>query len=148
MVVQATIRQDVFAAVSALIIANKPQYTHNGTTYTYTMVSEYPENDSVFPCIVLNKSAIKLPAITMNAETFEPEIEIPMDFYAIAGHGKKAIDIAQDSLMNTFIGNISSFIATNKLIPQDDFWQDSGSTTFEDNNQILHNATSTVRFKL
>jgi hypothetical protein len=50
--------------------------------------------------------------------------------------------------MNAFIGNISTFITTNKLIPQEDFWKDSGNSTFEDKGQIIHTATSTVRFKL
>jgi hypothetical protein len=146
---EATIRQGVFSAISTLIIANKPTYTHNGTTYTYIVVAEYPDTDSMFPCIVINKANILMPTITMDAVTLDREIEVPMDFYAKETQGgKKAIDIAQDSIMNTMVGNIPTFIATDKLVPQEDFWQDSGSSVFEDKKQVLNTATSTVRFRL
>lgn len=148
MVELATVRQDAFSAISALIIANKPTYTYNGTVYTYTVVAEYPETDSVFPCIVLNKASINFPVITMDAGTGDTEIEMPIELFAKAKHGKKVIDSALDSLMNTFIGNVSTFISTNKLCPKDDFLQDSGNSTFENKNQIINTATLTVRFKL
>lgn len=148
MVSSATIRQDVFDAIRTLIIANKPTYTYNGTTFTYTVLAEYPGEDGVFPCIVINKANIVMPTITMDAQTLDREIEVPMDFYAKEAHGKKAIDVGQDGLMDTFTTNIPTFIATNKLIPQEDFWQDSGNSTFEDKKQVLNMATSTVRFKL
>lgn len=148
MVSEETIRQDVFTAIRTLLIANKPTYTYDGDTITYTIVAEYPKDDSVFPCIVINKSMVSLTTLTLDAETSDKGIEVNMDFYAKEEHGKKAIDIAQDSVMHTFVGNVPTFVSTDKLIPTEDFWTDSGNSTFQDKNQIINTATSTARFKL
>lgn len=143
-----TIRQDVFTAIRALIIANKPTYTYDGTVYTYGVVAEYPRDNPNFPSIVLNKSNINVIPLTMDAETLDYTVEVKLDFYAKELHGKKAIDVAQDGLLATFIGNISTFIVTDGIIPQEDFWTDDASTIFEDNKQIINSATSTMRFTL
>lgn len=148
MVTLATIRQDTFAAVRALIIANKPTYTHNGTVYTYTAVSAYPGSDGVFPCVAIGKPVVKSPNITMDALTRDSEIEVTLDFYAKEGHGNKAIDAGQDGLYNTFIGNIATFDSTNSIVPQDDFWFDVDSPPFMDNNQLIHTGSSIIKFRL
>jgi len=143
-----TLRQATFASVRALLIANKPTYTYNSGTITYTILAEYPRTTPVFPCIVINKGNPKDIRITLDASTGDQMIEVTLDFYAKELHGTKAIDAGQDSAMNTFIGNISTFIATDKLIPQEDFWTDIPSPPFQDNNQIINTGSSTVRFKL
>lgn len=143
-----TIRQDVFDAVRDLIIANKPSYTYNGTNYEFTVVAAYPDKDAAFPCIVLDKSLITMPIITMDGLTGDYEIEVSMEIFAKEMHGIKVIDVAQDSLQNTFMSNMSTLISTNKLCPQEDFWKDSGVSTFQDRNQLLNTSTITMRFKL
>ena len=145
---QATIRQDVFAALSTLLIANKPTYTYDGTEFTYNIVAEYNRKNPQFPLIVLNKAMITFPIITLDGETGDVEIEVDMEFFAKELHGKVAIDAGMDSAMNTILNNISTFIGTNKLIPQEDFWTDSGNSVVQDENQVLNTATSTARFKL
>lgn len=148
MVEASTIRQGVFNALRSLIIANKPTYTYNGTVYTYDVVAEYPKDNPTFPCIVLNKANITMPLITLDASTGDYEIEVSLELFAKEAHGKKAIDIGQDGLHSIFVGNISSFISTDGLIPTEDFWTDSGNSIFEDRNQVINTATSTIRFKL
>ena len=148
MVSASTIRQDVFTAIRTIIIANKPAYSYNGVTYTYTVVAEYPNTDGVFPCVVINKSNVKLSLINLDGSGEDYAVDCQMDFYAKEAHGKKAIDVAQDALQNTFVGNISTFIATNGLNPMEHFWEDSNSSVFEDGKQVLNTASSIVRFKL
>ena len=144
----ATIRQDLFSSLQTLLVANKPTYTYNLTTITYTITSAYPQDNPTFPLIVINKGLIEDQRITMNAATGEEMIEVQLDFYAKELHGTKAIDAGQDGAMNTIIGNISVFISTDGLIPMENFWTDSGIVPFQDKNQILNNSTSIMRFKL
>ena len=148
MVDATTVRQGVFAAISALIIANKPTYDHNGTTYTYNLVAEYNRENPTLPCIVLQKSNINISLLTLDAGTQDYMIGITMEFHAKELHGKKAIDIAQDSLLATFLGNISTFISDDKLIPDEDFWADGASVPDETDKQIINDAESTIKFKL
>ena len=142
-----TLSQDVFSALRTLIIANKPTYVFDGTTYTYTLIAAQPNNDSVFPCVVLDDSDITDSRITLDAATGEQEIEVKLDFYALYMHGKKAIAAGRDGLRNTFIGNIASFI-TDKLIPKEDFWTDTSGASMDIGNQKVNTASSTVRYKL
>src|SRR3990167_9241648 len=93
-----TLSQDVFSALRTLIIANKPTYVFDGTTYTYTLIAAQPNNDSVFPCVVLDDSDITDSRITLDAATGEQEIEVKLDFYALNMHGKKAIAAGRDGL--------------------------------------------------
>ncbi len=149
MVTAATIRQNVFSTLRTLISDNLPTYNDKDENLqTYSIVAKYSEKDAPFPCIVLNKALIIVPPLTMDAQTVDYEIEVQLQFCAKSSHGKEAIDAGQDSLLNTFIGNIPTFISTDKLIPMEDFWTDNDSSIFEDNNQIVNTATSIVRFKL
>ena len=148
MVELATLRQDVFAAIRTLLVANKPTYTYNSETVTYSIAAEYPEDNPSFPLIVINKPTVNDERITMDASTGDQVIDIQLDFYAKAIHGKKAIDAGQDSAMATIMGNISTFISSDKIAPMDDFWSDSGNSVIEDNNQTINTASSTMRWKL
>ena len=143
----ATLAQDVFSALRTLMIANKPSYVFNNTTYTYTVVASQPNDDTAFPCVVLEDSDVKDTRITLDAGTGDEDIEVTLTFYALEAHGKKAIAVGRDSLRNTFINNISTFITTNKLSPQEDFWTDSGTGTDEYGKQKVNVGIATVRFK-
>ena len=148
MVELATVRQDVFAAIRTLLVANKPSYTYNSETITYNIVAEYPAKKPSFPLIVINKPTVNDERITMDGSTGDQMIEVQLDFYAKDMHEKKAIDAGQDSAMATIMGNISTFISNDKIAPMDDFWTDSGNSVIEDNNQIINTASSTMRWKL
>ena len=147
-VAQATLRQNVFTALRTLINANLPTYSFDSTTYTYTFVSEFPNKDAVFPVVVFGGTKGDFITITMDAETGIIEIEVTLEFYTKELHGKKAIEVAQDGLMNTFIGNISTFISTDKLVPTEDFWDDSPISPIDIDNQVILIGQSTIRFKL
>lgn len=147
-VATATVSQDVFTALRALIIANKPTYTYDGTEYTYTLEAEYPKINPSFPVVVLNKSNISVTLLNLDGSGEDYEIEAQLDFYTKELHGKKAIDAGQDSLRATFIGNISSFKDNNGLLPQEDFWDDSNSDAFSEKNQVVNTASSIIKFKL
>ena len=144
----ATISQDVFTVLRTLILANKPTYTYNGTTFTYTMVASYPKDNPTFPIVVLNESSINVVLLTFDGSGRDYGVEVQLDFYAKEAHGKKAIDAGRDGLRNTFIENISAFINTDGLIPMDDFWDDSNTSPFQDKNQIINTGSSLIKFVL
>jgi len=144
----ATIRTGTYTSIFTLLTANKPTYTYNSATQTYTIYSEYPQKNPSFPCIVINKANITNELITMAGTTNDSSIEVQLDFYAKELHGIKAIEAGQDGAMNTIIGNIATFIGTDKISPQEEFWTDTSVSPIEDNNQVINTSSSTVRFKL
>jgi hypothetical protein len=140
-----TLRQSVFAAINAMLIANKPTYTFNGTLYTYSIVAEYPSNDSVFPCIVLNKAVITPGAINMDASGIEITAKVKVDIYSPEKHGKKAIDVAMDKVMDALIDNKDTLKTTYGILLDDDFFDESNSTVFEDKKQILNTVSAIIK---
>lgn len=148
MVAISTVRADVFSAISALLIANKPTYTYDSATYTYDTVATFPESNSSFPCIVLNPASVKIMLLNLDGSGEDYSIEVELEFYAKGSHGKKAIDTALDQVMQTFITNISTFNTTNSLLPMEDYLEESNIDIFESNKQIINTAGLRVRFKL
>ena len=148
MVEQATIRQNTWTALSTLIEVNLPTYSFNSEAFEYVFVSEMPNKDVVLPAIELGSARGSFITVTMDGATGDIEIEIEIKFYAKEEHGKKAIEVAQDDLMNIFIGNIPTFIDTDKLVPTEDFWVDNPVSPIDINNQVINTATSIVRFRL
>lgn len=149
MATAATLSQDVFTALRTLIIANKPNYTYNGTIFTYTLVAEYPKDNPSFPVVVLNESSVNVVLLTYDGGGRNYGVEVQLDFYAKEAHGKKAIDAGRDGLRNTFIENISAFINTDGLIPMEDFWDDSNIASLQESkNQIINTGSSLVKFML
>ncbi len=147
-VAQATIRQNTFTALRDLINDNLPTYSFDSNPFEYNLVSSFPNEDPIFPIVELGDAKSDFITITMDAATGDIEIEVMLNFYAIEEHGKKAIAVARDDLMNTFIGNISEFINTDKLIPTEDFWIDNPVSEIDIDNQVINTATSVVKFKL
>ena len=145
---QETLRQNVFTAIEKLIKANLPTYSFNEEAFEYIFVSKLPNKDAIFPVIVFGGTKGDFITITMDAATGNIEIEVTLEFYTDEKHGKKAIEVAQDGLMNTFIENISTFIDTDKLVPTEDFWTDNIISEIDIDNQVINTATSVVRFIL
>lgn len=145
---QATLGQNTFTVLEALIKDNLPTYSFDGTPFTYILVAPFPNKDVVFPSIELGDPKGDFITITMNAETGDVIIEIIINFYAKELHGKKAIAVGRDGLRNTFINNISTFIGTDKLIPEEDFWTDNPVSEIDIDNQVINTATSVIKFKL
>ena len=145
----ASIYEDVFAAIRALLIANKPSYTYKETEFEYDIVAEYNRKNPTFPVIVLNKAMINITLINLDRSGEGYDIEVQMDLFAKELHGKSAIDQSLSQLMNTFINNFASLESDNSLIPNtEDFWEASNNPTFEDSNQVLNTVSAIVRFKL
>lgn len=102
----------------------------------------------MFPVVVFGGTKGDFITITMDATTGDIEIEVTLEFYTDEKHGKKAIEVAQDGLMNTFIGNIPTFISDDKLVPTEDFWTDNVISEIDIDTQVINTATSVMRFKL
>ena len=133
-----TIEQDTYTTLRSLINANLPSYTYNGIEITYTLLSEFPYETPTFPLIIVNECKVSVKLLNLDGSGEEYTIEIQIDFYAKAIHGKKAISVGRDSLRNTFINNLSNFDIDNGLLPKDDFWDDSNVSVFEAGNELLN----------
>ncbi len=143
-----TLKPDVFEAIEALILANKPTYVYDGTTFTYTLKAAYSRENPDFPQVVLNESLVKIVLLNLDGSGEDYGVEIQLDFYAKERHGQKAIGSGQSQIANTFIGNLSAFNTDNGLIPDEDFWDDTNISPFSDGNQVLNTASSLIKFKL
>ena len=143
-----TIGQNVYTALRTLILANLPTYSYDSTPFTYSFSSEYPKENPTFPLIILNESMIDVVLLNLDGSGEDYSVEVQLDLYALELHGKKAVTAGKDSLRATFIGNISEFISTDGLIPDEDYWDDSNNSTFQDRNQILNTSSVIVKFKL
>ena|SRR3990167_2618949 len=145
------IETDVFTALRTLIIANKPSYTRvvSGveTTFTYTMVAEYPRDNPTFPIVVLNESKVNVSLLALDGSGTDYQIEATLDFYAKEQHGKKAISVGRDGLRATFINNLTNFKEIDKLYPMEDFWDDSNISPFQEGNQLINTGSSLIKFK-
>ena len=97
------IKTDFFTAIRALVIANKPTYTFNGSTITYNVEAEYGGENPTFPMVVVNSSKVKLVLLNLDGSGNDYALETQLDFYAKELHGKKAIEVGQQSLIATFI---------------------------------------------
>ena len=142
------VAEELFTVLETLILANKPTYTFNGSTITYTLVATYPNSNPSFPLVVLNQGSINVIPVNLDGTGEDYEIEVKLDFYAKEAHGIRAIVVGKDSLRKTFIGNRSNFETNDGLVSQADFWEDSNISAFEDRNQIVNTASVLVRFML
>jgi len=143
-----TLRQDVYSAIRTLLVANKPTYDYGDDTFTYSIVAEYGRQSSSFPYIVLNKSEIKPTLLNLDGSGEDYEIDIQLDIYALEQHRKVAIDAALDSIQNTFIDNQSSLKSTDGLLLQQEPFDESNTTPFTDNGQVLNTASLVISMKL
>ena len=143
-----TIRQGVYSAIRTLLVANKPSYTYKDVEYEYTIVAEYGRQDASFPYIVLNKALINPMLLSLSGEGEIYEISVQLDIYALELHRKIVIDVALDSIQNTFLTNQSSLKSTDGLLLMQEPFDESNTTPFEDNGQVLNTASLIIKMKL
>lgn len=143
-----TLRQDIYSAIRTLLVANKPSYTYNSVEYTYTIVAEYGRQNSSFPYIVLNKALIGVTLLNVDGSGEDYEVEVQLDIYALELHRKIVIDTALGSIQNTFIDNQSSLKSTDGLLLMQEPFDESNTTPFEDNGQVLNTASIIIKLKL
>ena len=142
-----TLRQNVYTTIRNLLIANKPSYTYNGTTYSFTIIAEYGRESASFPYIVLNPALVELELLNIDGSGEDYLVNIQLDLYSLELHRKITVDIAMDSIMNTIIDNQSSLKSNNLLLMADPF-DESNTTPFEDNNQVLNTKSIIIKMKL
>jgi len=140
--------QEVFTVLRTLILANLPTYTYDGATQTYSLKAEFSRDNPSFPQVVLNDSKVGIFLLNLDGSGEDYGIEVQLDFYARERHGKKAVAAGKDGLRATFIGNRTNFDTNNGLVPQEEFWDDSTISTFEDKGQVINTASVIIRFML
>ena len=110
----ATIRQNVFSNLFALIDANKPS--------GWTLTAMLPEDEAVFPTMVLNSASIKPIIITMDKDGFIVEdIEAVIEFWVLAKDGDKKAEEGRDNVQNTLLNNQSTLETYGLYLKQDPF---------------------------
>ena len=110
------IRNEIFKAVYNLLNADKPKYsvTRDSTTtvHTSTILSAFPEDDTVYPCIVINPPDKSTRIVTIDGSQGEYKVEISIEFYTKTSHGKASVDTMQEyaefNLVNNCISDITS----------------------------------------
>jgi len=143
-----TLRQDVYTAIRTLLVANKPSYDYDSTTFEYSIVAEYGGQSVDFPYIVINPANAKPELLNIDGSGEDYVVNVQLDFYAIEQHRKKAIDVGVDSVRATFLNNQSGLKSTDGLLLMQEPFDESNTTPFEDNNQKLNTASMIIKLKV
>jgi len=127
------------------IDADKPTYTYNSTTYTYDVFSAFPESDPSYPCIVIHPfdADVKKIGVTRTVGKTRESAEVEIEFFALIGHGKNAIDSAKDDIQSV----ISNLNATYFIVAKDSF-KDLASDKIEFVGQGLNTGGFSVKVVL
>lgn len=134
-----TIRQDLFSVIFTLINDNKPS--------GWTVLSAFPEDNALFPCIIINPAIVKPSIIGLDDSSIIVEdIEVEIEFYAEAKDGKEKIDVGRDNVQNTILSNTSS-LDSSKLVLSEDPFDDSNADSFITNNQKINTAASLIKLQ-
>jgi hypothetical protein len=131
----------VFQELYNALKASPPTYVAGGVSYTYEILSAFPESNPVFPCIVINPVMRKTKnlGISLMNSTERRELNIDIDFYALAAHGKTSIDSARDIVQDLITNlNANTFYISHN-IPYED-----SSVDVIDFNALKYN-TATIR---
>lgn len=144
-----TIRADTFKVLLDLFEANNPTYTaQSGSTATATIRAEYPRVKPVFPIVVIDPINLNTKIETMTGTShLTYEIEVEVEFYALEGDGKQAIDAMRDSIQNTILTNVSD-LDTEGLLLMGEPFDDSNTDSFTDGNQKVNTAATIIKFML
>jgi len=142
-----TIRQSVYSVVRALLVANKPNYSYDNATQTYSIVAEYGRQNAVFPYVVMNPASINVELLNVDGSGEDYMADVQLDLYALEAHRKVAIDAGLDSIRNTILTNQSSLQTSGLLLMQEPF-DESNTTPFEDSGQVLNTSSIILKMKL
>lgn len=94
-----TARVKVFNRIYDQLNQDPPTYVRDSTTYTYSILSAFPQIAPVYPCIVVNpvdKSTTYL-GVGKRPNASRPG-SVEIEFYVKVSHGKNAIDTARDKV--------------------------------------------------
>ena len=79
-ITKATIRQNLFETFYQVINSNK--------LGGWTVLSSFPEQNPVFPCLVINPVAISLKSLNIPKTKFRWEASLLVDVYSLTKDGK------------------------------------------------------------
>lgn len=134
--VLATIRQNFFATMFALINNNKPS--------GWNVFASYTEDEASFPCIILNSGNIKPTIVGLDKDSIMVEnIKMKVEFYALAISGDDMIEIGRDNVQNTILTNQST-LDTYGLYLKEDPFDDSDVDTFISGKEKIRTAGSII----
>ena len=134
----ATIRQNVFATIFTIVDDNKPS--------GWTVLSAYPEDNAIFPCIVINPALIKVSIIGLDASCLVVEdIGVEFEFYALSKDNKDKIDQGRDNVQTTLLDKTST-LSDNNLVLNEDPFDDSNTDSFLSGDEKINTGASIASF--
>jgi hypothetical protein len=135
-----TIRVDVFNNISTLIDDNK--------LTGWTILSSFPEDNPIFPCIVINPALIRTKMLTLDRSKHRRNISVEVGFYVEAKDRLSTLDKGRDNFHNTLMNNHSTLRTYGLVLDMNSPFTDSEVTTQLFNEHKLHTATSIINLKL
>jgi hypothetical protein len=97
---KATLRQNLFETFFQVLNANKLD--------GWTVLSAFPEQNPVFPCLVLNPATISMKSLSLDKSIYRWEASILIDVYSLTSDGKDKNDQGMDNVMETIRTNITA----------------------------------------
>lgn len=133
----ATARQNTFATLFTLINDNKLS--------GWTVKAAFPEDNTSFPCIVLNPALVKPTILGLDSSCIAIEdIEVEVEFYSLAEQGKDQNDQGRDNVQTTILNNAST-LSTNNLVINEDPFDDSNADSFIIGEQKINTSSSIIK---
>jgi len=123
-VIPANIRVLTWNNVSTFINSNK--------TSAWTVLSAFPEQNPVFPCIVVNPASIKMDSLSLSGCSKMYYAEVNVEFYSPAKNGKNYIDTEKDKIANAFLTGGTTLLSYNLILksPEEIMNDDSDELVF------------------
>jgi len=131
-----TIRKNVFNTVSTFINASK--------SASWSVISAFPEQNPVFPCIIVNPATIEYQVKGMTRGIRTASASVYIEFYCPASDGKGAIDSEVDKICNAFLTGYTTLRTYNLVLVSSNPIEDAGSDELVFNQNKLNYAAITV----
>ena len=135
-----TIRADIFNNLATLINNNKLS--------GWAVLSAFPEENPVFPCIVINPAMVPFNFLTLDRSAKKFNITVELELFAEASEGKEKIDEARDNLQATIINNYSTLKTYGLVLALDNPFVDSAIGMDNYNEHKLNIASVELNMRL
>ena len=135
-----TIRADIFNNLATLINNNKLS--------GWAILSAFPEENPVFPCIVINPARVPFNFLTFTRAAKKINITVELELFAEAKDGKEKIDEARDNLQATIINNYSTLKTYGLVFATDNSFVDSEVSMDIYNEHKLNTASIELNLRL
>jgi|ETNvirnome_2_300_1030623.scaffolds.fasta_scaffold104834_1 hypothetical protein len=99
-ITKSSIRENLFETFYQVLNANK--------LGGWTVLASFPEQNPVFPCLVINPAAVSLKSLNIPKSKFRWAASMLVDVYSLTKDGKEKNDQGMDNVMDTIRTNLTS----------------------------------------